>query len=56
MGAWIQNVKAAAHSIATYALSTEAIPKRVSLKRIALSAQHAEHNHGSSCGEIISAF
>ncbi|PUU83793.1 hypothetical protein B9Z19DRAFT_962336 [Tuber borchii] len=40
-GAWIQNTKAAAHVIATYARSTETIPKRSLPKRAKRDNKHA---------------
>ncbi|RPA98448.1 Zn-dependent exopeptidase [Choiromyces venosus 120613-1] len=40
LGAWIQNTKAAAHAIATYALSTEDIPKRNPSKRVKRDKNH----------------
>ncbi|CAZ84202.1 unnamed protein product [Tuber melanosporum] len=40
LGAWIQNTKAAAHAIATYARSTETIPKGTTSKRVKRDMGH----------------
>ncbi|PWW74785.1 Zn-dependent exopeptidase [Tuber magnatum] len=40
MGAWIQNTKAAAHAIATYARSTKTIPKRSPSRRVKRDTKH----------------
>lgn len=49
VGAWIQNAKAAAHAIATYALSTEGIPKRPEQRRITARVSKPK----ASCGQDI---
>lgn len=49
VGAWIQNTKGAAHAIATYALSTDGIPKRPELRRVASLVSKPK----ASCGQDI---
>lgn len=50
-GAWIQNSKAAAHAIATYARSTEGIPKRTQQTKRAVVSNKPK----ARCGEEIAA-
>ncbi|KAH8155513.1 uncharacterized protein LAJ45_00523 [Morchella importuna] len=49
MGAWIQNTKAAAHAIATYAVSTEGIPKRTGQQKRGVKSDKPK----ARCGEDI---
>lgn len=49
VGAWIQNTKAAAHAIATYARSTEGIPQRTQQKKRAPTPNKPK----ARCGEDI---
>ncbi|KAL7274658.1 Leucyl aminopeptidase yscIV, partial [Rhizina undulata] len=56
MDAWLVNTKAVAHAIATYARSTDSIPKRSGTKKsLVLQRQnlHAGRAHGSHCGHVI---
>lgn len=50
VGAWIQNTKAAAHAIVTYALSTEGIPKRETQQ---LRVSSTTSKPKASCGQDI---
>lgn len=50
VGAWIQNTKAAAHAVATYALSTEGIPKRAQQAKRTVSSGYKPK---ARCGEEI---
>lgn len=53
VGAWIQNLKAAAHAIATYSLSTDGIPKRPELRVDSLAAKPTVTKRKASCGQDI---
>lgn len=53
VGAWIQNLKAAAHAIATYSLSTEGIPKREPTVTVSSFVSKSVSKPKASCGQDI---